>query len=88
MQSTLERAIATAANSSGHVIRLSTNDVLIAVAHKHLVSAGLTPSAPSRISRPVDIEVTEIANSLQLREILGLIVSTESQTQPGKPLVH
>jgi putative nucleotidyltransferase with HDIG domain len=88
MQSTLERAIATAANTTGHVIRLSTNDVLIAVAHRHLVSAGLAPSAPSRTSRPVDIEVTEIANSLQLREILGLVIATESQTALGKPLVH
>jgi len=88
MQATLVRAIATAGNSNGHVIRLSNNDVVIAVARKHLLAAGLAPTAPKSSTRRTDIEVTEIGNSLQLREVLGLTSASETQTQPGKPLIH
>jgi putative nucleotidyltransferase with HDIG domain len=88
MQATLVRAIATAANSNGHVIRLSNNDVVIAVARKHLIAAGLAPTAPKSALRRTDIEVIEIGNSLQLREALGLVSATETHTHPGKPLIH
>ena len=88
MQATLVRAIATAANSNGHVVRLANNDVVIAVARKHLIAAGLAPTTPKTAFRRTDIEVVEISNSLQLREVLGLTSTSETQTQPEKPLVH
>jgi len=88
MQATLVRAIATAGNTNGHVIRLSNNDVVIAVARKDLLAAGLAPTAPKNSTRRTDIEVTEIGNSLQLREVLGLTTASETPTQPGKPLIH
>lgn len=88
MRSTLERAIATATNHTGHVIRLATNDVLIAATQKHLVAAGLAPTPNQRVPKATDIEVTEIANSLQLREVLGLTVASEAPLPSGKPLIH
>jgi putative nucleotidyltransferase with HDIG domain len=88
MQTTLERAIATGTGSTGHVIRLGASDVLIVAAQKHLVAAGLAPTVETRTRRATDIEVTEIANSLQLREILGLTTPSEQPIVEGKPLIH
>jgi hypothetical protein len=88
MHATLVRAIAAAANSNGHVIRLSNNDVVIAVARKHLNAAGLAPTTPKTAPRPTDIEVIEIGTSLQLREVLGLISTSDTQLQQGRPLIH
>lgn len=88
MHATLIRAIAAAANSNGHVIRLGNNDVIIAVARKHLIAAGLAPTTPRTAPRPTDIEVGEIGNSLQLREVLGLTAPTEPTLQHGNPLIH
>jgi hypothetical protein len=89
MLSTLERAIAIATNNTGHVIRLGSSNVLVVATQRHLAAAGLAPKAHQRGSRPTDIEVVEIANSLQLREALGLTVSSgEVPTAPGKPLIH
>jgi putative nucleotidyltransferase with HDIG domain len=88
MQATLVRAIASAANSNGHVVRLGNNDVIIAVARKHLVSAGLSPTPPRSLARRTDIDVVEISNSLELREVLGLTIVNEAQTAAGKPLIH
>jgi putative nucleotidyltransferase with HDIG domain len=88
MSATLERAIASATNNSGHVVRLSANDLVVVAAQKHLVSAGLGLSSPDRVSRPTDIDVTEISNSLQLREALGLTAISESQAISGRPLIH
>lgn len=90
MRATLEHAIAAATNNSGHVIRLGSSELLVVAVQKHLLAAGLAPKSPQRIWRPTDIEVLEIANSLQLREALGLTVLNEpqSQTSAGKPLIH
>ena len=89
MQATLERAIAAATNSTGYVIRLGASDVLVVASQRHLVAAGLAPLAQPRIPRATDIEVVEIANSLQLREALGLTTLNESTTQTsGRPLIH
>lgn len=88
MRATLERAIGAATSSTGHVVRLGSNDVLIAAAQKHLMAAGLAPISQSRGFRATHIEVLEIANSLQLREALGLTTSTEQQPSQGKPLIH
>ena len=88
MRRTLERAIGVATKNTGHVVRLSANDLLVVTVQKHLVSAGLAPSLPQRQPRPTDIEVTEIVNSLQLREALGLTVVSEPQAFPERPLIH
>jgi hypothetical protein len=88
MHETLERAIAAATNSTGHVIRLGASDILVVASQGHLVTAGLAPMTHSRNPRATDNEVVEIANSLQLREALGLTGVSESQQPSGKPLVH
>jgi putative nucleotidyltransferase with HDIG domain len=88
MQATLERAIGAATNSAGYVIRLAASEVLIAAPQKHLVAAGLAPESTTRAPRPTDIEVVEIANSLQLREVLRLTSVSGQQSPSGKPLIH
>jgi hypothetical protein len=87
MRATLERAIAAATNSSGHVIRLGPSDVLVVAPMRHLLSAGLEPTG-QRVSRRTNIVVTEVANSLELRETLGLIVANEAPASPEKRLIH
>ena len=87
MQSILQRAIATATNGTGHLLRLSASEMLIAAPFSVLLAAGLAPTS-QRSLRLADVQLTEIANSLQLREAMGLVTPTESQSQSGKPLVH
>ncbi len=88
MTRTIERAISSATNGSGYVVRLSTADVLVAAPRTLLSAAGLTP-VPQQRSRATEIEVTEIANSLNLREVLGLTVSSESPQPPSsRTLIH
>jgi hypothetical protein len=86
-QSVLQRAISTATNGSGHMLRLSAAEILITAPLDVLVSAGLAPNTGKNL-RVTDIRVSEITNSLQLREALGLTVSSETQPAQGKPLVH
>ena len=86
MQETLNRAIASATSTSGYVIRLAEGDLLIAGPGKQFIVAGLAPAAPLRW-KATNIRVVEIANSLQLREVLGLTSTTEQSAQ-GKPLIH
>jgi len=88
MQATLERAIGVATNGAGHVIRLGASEVLIAAPHKHLAAAGLMPRFENRTPKATDIEVIEIANSLQLREVLGLTSTSEQPAPLGRPLIH
>jgi putative nucleotidyltransferase with HDIG domain len=88
MQATLDRAVAAATSGAGHVVRLGSGELLIVAVHRHLIAAGLGPSPQQRTPRATDIEVVEIANSLQLREVLGLTVTTDHQAPPGKALVH
>lgn len=88
MRSTLDRAVAAATNSTGHVVRLGDCDLLIVATQKHLAAAGLDPRPQQRTPRATAIEVTEIMNSLQLRETLGLTVANESHAPHAKPLVH
>ena len=87
MQSILQRAIASATNSTGHLLRLSASELLIAAPFSVLLAAGLAPTSHKSLRLP-EVQVTEITNSLQLREAMGLVNSTEAQIQPGKPLVH
>jgi putative nucleotidyltransferase with HDIG domain len=88
MQATIERAVAAAANGAGHVVRLSSDDVLIAMAQKHLAAAGLTPAPQPRTTRRTDIDVTEIVHSLQLREVLGLTSPNDSPAVSNRTLIH
>lgn len=89
-QTVLQRAISAATNGTGHMLRLSAAEMLITAPLDVLVTAGLAPNT-NRNLRTADIRVTEITNSLQLREALGLTIPTEPQ-QPqltqGRPLVH
>lgn len=87
MQTILLRAVSTATNGTGHLLRLSSEEMLITAPLSVLVAAGLAPTSNKSL-RATDIQVTEIGNSLQLREVLGLVNPTESPSQPGKPLVH
>ncbi len=83
----LQRAISSATNGTGHVLRLSPAEALITAPMSVLTSAGLAPNA-SRPPKPNDIYVTEITNSLQLRELLGLTNVSESQPTHEKRLIH
>jgi putative nucleotidyltransferase with HDIG domain len=87
MQAILQRAIASATNGTGHLLRLSASEMLIAAPFSVLLAAGLSPTSHKSLRLP-EVQVTEIANSLQLREAMGLVNPTESQSQSGKPLVH
>jgi len=88
MRATLDRAIAVATNTTGYIIRLAPSDVLVITAQKHLNSAGLAPNSTVRTIKPTDIEVVEIANSLQLREALGLTMIPDVDASATKPLIH
>jgi len=86
MQQTLDRAIASATSGSGYVIRLSSAELLIAAPQKHLISAGLALTTHKR-PRATSIQVVEVANSLELREVLKLTAPTDQLFQ-GKPQIH
>jgi hypothetical protein len=88
MHETLLRAVAAATSTSGHLIRLSNAEMLIAAPQRVLSSAGLEPSAKAKTPRHTHIQVTEIANSLQLREVLGLTQTGEAPAAAEKPLIH
>ena len=87
MHETLLRAIAAATSTSGHLIRLSNAEMLIAAPQRTLSSAGLEPNSKTKSPRHTHIHVTEIANSLQLREVLGLTQTGEAPAAE-KPLIH
>jgi hypothetical protein len=87
MQAILQRAIASATNGSGHLLRLSGSELLITAPLSVLLAAGLAPTSHKSIRLP-DVQVTEITNSLQLREAMGLVNSADSQSHSSKPLVH
>ena len=87
MQAIIQRAIASATNNTGHVLRLSADDMLITAPFSVLTAAGLTPNAHKSV-RPSDILVREIANSLQLREVLGLTNLSDSKPHHERRLIH
>lgn len=87
MEAIFQRAISAATNGTGHLLRLSSTEMLLTAPFSVLLAAGLTPNAHRSI-RPSDIQVIEIANSLQLREVLGLTIPADTQLPHGKPLIH
>lgn len=87
MRITLDRAIAAATSSTSHVLRLGASELLIVAMQQHLLASGLGPIPQQRTARATDIEVIEIANSLQLREVLGLTV-IDNHVPTGRRLIH
>jgi putative nucleotidyltransferase with HDIG domain len=85
MQAILQRAISMATHGTGHLLRLAPHEVLVTAPLNVLSAVGLAPSA-QKSHRASDIQVVEIANSLQLREVLGLTSSTSPQ--PERPSIH
>ena len=88
LRATLDRAVAMATTGTGHAIRLGPRELLVVAAFGHLLSAGLEPHSQHRTPRGTNIDVVEIANSLQLREALGLTVAAETPNSSTKPLIH
>lgn len=86
MQAILQRAVSTATNGTGHLLRLSTTEMLITAPMSVLVAAGISPNSGQ--SRTSETQVLEIVNSLQLREVLGLTVSNEPHATHTRPLIH
>jgi putative nucleotidyltransferase with HDIG domain len=87
MQAVIQRAITSATNNTGHLLRLSSMEMLITAPLSVLSAIGLTPNA-HKSSKPTNIIVKEIANSLQLREVLGLTNAGDSRPQNERPLIH
>lgn len=87
MQAIIQRAITSATNNTGHLLRLSAVEMLITAPLSVLTATGLTPNA-HRPVKQTDIVVKEIANSLQLREVLGLTNLGETRPHHEKPLIH
>jgi putative nucleotidyltransferase with HDIG domain len=87
MEAIFQRAISTATNGTGHLLRLSASEMLITAPLSVLATAGLMPST-QKPPRASDIQIIEVANSLQLREALGLTIATESQPAQARPLIH
>jgi putative nucleotidyltransferase with HDIG domain len=85
IQVVLQRAISSATNGTGHLLRLSNAEMLITAPLSVLSAAGL---GPNKSSRPNIIQVSEIVNSLQLREVLGLTHAGEPPTLHEKPSIH
>ena len=87
MEVIFQRAISTATNGTGQLLRLSSTEMLIAAPLSVLTAAGLTPYTHKSI-RPSDIQIIEIANSLQLREVLGLISQPTAQNTQERRSIH
>jgi putative nucleotidyltransferase with HDIG domain len=87
MEAIFQRAISTATNGTGHLLRLSATEMLITAPLSVLSVAGLMPTTQKPL-RASDIQIIEIANSLQLREALGLTIATENQAVQARPLIH
>lgn len=76
----------TRATDLAGIVRLSSNELLVTAPLRVLAGLGRDPGSASKTMLR-DIKINEIANSLQLREVLGLIQSGEPRLD-GKPLVH
>jgi putative nucleotidyltransferase with HDIG domain len=90
VQASVQAELVLAAKGAGHVVRLSTTEMLVIAPAKTLVAAGLeqTPARGSGSDyRRRDYRVKDITNSLELREVLGLTIAPDPQTA-GKPLIH
>lgn len=84
----LRTALPSTSVASSSVIRLSPTELLITAPLRVLASLGVDANAPPKTAHKLrDIRVRDIANSLQLREVLGLTQGGES-THAGKPVVH
>lgn len=89
VQASVQAELVSATNGAGHVVRLSTSEMLVIAPAKTLIGAGLEqqPRGIGSDYRRRDYRIREIVNSLELREVLGLTVPPEPQGS-GKPLIH
>lgn len=88
VQASVQAELVLATSGAGHVVRLSTNEMLVIAPAKTLVTAGLEQTLRSGSDyRRRDYRLKEIANSLELREVLGLTLPPDPQGS-GKPLIH
>jgi putative nucleotidyltransferase with HDIG domain len=90
VQASVQAELVLAAKGAGHVVRLSTSEMLVIAPAKTLVAAGLEQTAPRGSGsdyRRRDYRVRDITNSLELREVLGLTLPPDPQSA-GKPLIH
>lgn len=80
-----------AAKNKGHVVRLSGSELLVIGTAEALASLrpepASAPRSPGSDYRRRTFRVKEIANSLALREVLGLTLPPDPQSS-GKPLIH
>ncbi len=84
----LRSGLASTAGATGTVIRLSPTELLLTGPIRVLAALGIDANSPPKIGhKSRDVRVREIANSLQLREVLGL-TQTGEPTHTGKPVVH
>ena len=76
------------ANDFGHAIRISATDLLLISTSRDFGHLGIEfDGARTTDSKRVGYRVTEIQNSLELREVLGLTL-TSSPQRVGNPLIH
>lgn len=87
IQALLQRGLSTATKGTGHVLRLSPTELLVVAPLSVLGACGLAPS-PHRTARAHEPHTSEIVNSLQLREAMGLVNTAEPLTQPSRSLIH
>lgn len=88
LQSAFRADLASATGASASVVRLASNEMLITAPLRVLANLGLDVVATPRTADMLrEMTVIEVANSLQLREVLGL--TRQGELQPTrKPLVH
>jgi putative nucleotidyltransferase with HDIG domain len=80
--------LASPSGSIGSVVMLSTNELLVTAPVRILANLGLEGAGALKPGQKLrDIRVKEIANSLQLREVLGLTQNGDP-LHVGKPVVH
>jgi hypothetical protein len=75
MRATIGKAIASATRSSGYVIRLAVDNLVLVAPQKLLWAAGLTPSSPTAPTRNTEL-------------IHGSHKFGETQGSTAKPLIH
>lgn len=90
VQASVQAELVAATDGAGHVVRLSTSELLVVAPAKTLIAAGLqqTPFGGTGTDyRRRDYRIKDITNSLELREVLGLTLPPDPQSF-GKPLIH
>jgi hypothetical protein len=82
----LQQAISTATRGKGRLLRLRSDQLLVAAPLSVLYGIGMAPTQ-SRNLTDAAIRVSGIVNSLELRQVLGL-TRTDVASEPNKSVVH